>query len=213
MIVIPTRGRLESLKRTIASIPTASGIPIVVVCDGDPKTHEAMLKLEKEDRRIVPVLLPEQMGAVYARNRALNTYAQLGHWVVCATDDVEFRPRSIELARAALFDHWADGDGVVGFVQEPNAFHPTGVVCVGLEWLDRYPGRWMYNPAYFHFACQEIHWYATRLDRFFQCPGAIVKHDTTHRDATYIEARYHMKIDKAVRNRRHDAGLVWGIWA
>lgn len=205
-VIIPTRNRRDKLQATLDSIP--NDVSVHVVCDGDEETYK---RLKKQGVRCSWHV--DRLGSVACRNYALSLGESLHY--VCATDDITFRPDAIEAAYKTFQGSFPDGDGVVGFVQEPYGFHPTGVVLVDHEWLARYPSNMMYMPAYGHFSAQEIHWLADKLGKFVQCKDAVVEHrhpghEPGQMDTTHKEARVLQEYDRELRRLRQKHGLIWG---
>jgi hypothetical protein len=103
--------------------------------------------------------------------------------VLYAVDDIEFQDDAIDNAMKEFNDRFKDDDGVIGFTQiGVRDFHPSGVGLVGKKFLDRYPGRKLFNPMYYHFACQEIH-----------------------------DARIRRTEDLNLKDRRQREGKIWGL--
>ncbi len=220
-LVIPTRNRLAKLKRTLGTIPRPEVIPwlhVHIVADGDPETATAM-EGYRENLRVT--LLPSHSGSVAARNSVI---PQCEDGVLYGVDDIDFLPGCIEAALEAFNAHFPDDDGVVGICQvDHKNWHPTGVALVGKKFLDRYPGRRLFNPEYWHFAAQEVGWLADKLGRFYQCPEAQIRHyhpdfgrsgkvDPTLAswDSTHKEARRRGEQDRAILGERINKGLIWG---
>lgn len=215
-VVIPTRNRIKKLERTLATIPgTVRGVPVIihVVCDGDKETEDYCIDHERD---LIVYFLPGHNGAVFCRNAVIRGCTGA---VLYAVDDIEFRPGAIGWAWAALNEHFPDGDGVVGFHQEGNKYHPTGVAMVGQKFLKRYPDKNLFNPEYFHFACQEIYWLADKLGKFHTEKKAVLYHwhPATHKnepkadaDTTHAEARIHKKQDMNLIKYRETSGEIWG---
>lgn len=211
-VIIPTRNRLKKLERTLDSIPGRSlfsEIEVIVICDGDPQTFAEIRNNSRVDRL---VFVEVHRGAVYCRNLVT---AQLDNPFIYATDDIVFAPGAIKNAEMMLRDEFPDHDGVIGFVQAGNQFHPAGVALVGEKFLYRYPEKKLFYPEYYHFACQEIHWLADKLGKFRQCQTAIINHfhPATHSeemDHTHIEARKHKAEDMALIKSRQETGSIWG---
>ena len=209
-VVIPTRNRLVKLEKTLESIPQLDYITTHVICDGDKDTFNFL----NDNYSIRTTLINEHMGAVFCRNQILQ---HCNDGILYATDDVIFHTNSIQNAYKTFNDTFPDDDGVVGFVQEPGEFHPVGVALVGQKFLSRYPNKQLFNPGYFHFACQEIFWLCEHLgNHFIQDPLAVLTHkhpckfreemDQTHRDARIRRQEDHKLIkDRQVR------GLIWGM--
>jgi glycosyltransferase involved in cell wall biosynthesis len=214
-LIIPTRNRLQKLMRTLASIPQAgAGVPLhlIVVCDGDERTAFALLNNGHALHRVVCV--EKHSGAVFCRNLVT---AKAKDAVLYATDDIEFEPFAIDRAVEAMRRRFPDDDGIVGFNQvNHEKFSPAGVALVGSRFLARYPGKKLFFPGYFHFACQEIARAGRLLGRLYLCPDArlVHHHPSLFRaevDNTHVEARRFRRADRKLSNAREAAGLTWGV--
>ena len=213
-IVIATRNRYEKLKRTLKSIPDKPYIRVGIAIDGEINTLNKFIEEAEiiQNMKIGFLYTEDHRGAVFCRNEAIQ-YCEDG--ILYATDDITFEPNSIENAFNAFNRYFPDDDGVIGFVQIPDNFHPTGVALVGQKFLQRYPSKQLFNPEYNHFACQEIYWLASMLKRFHQEPTAIIRHYhpaffREEMDETHREARIHREKDHALMKERQDKGLIWG---
>ena len=212
-IVIATRNRYKKLMRVIRSIPEKEFISTWIIFDGDVKNFNKMCNAKWGNREIITDLSFKQRGAVKSRNDIISFYSEDG--ILYATDDMTFEPDAIENAINAFNSHFPDDDGVVGFVQIPDNFHPTGVALVGQKFLQRYPSKQLFNPEYFHFACQEVYWLASKLGKFHQEPTAVIRHYhpaffRDEMDKTHIEARKYREKDHALMRERQAKGLIWG---
>ena len=214
-LIVPTRNRREKLVRMLNSVPAeANGAPVevVIVCDGDRETERFLLSLGNPAFRVV--LVAEHRGAVYCRNLA--TSVSRGA-VLYATDDIEFEKGAIDRAARELAERFPDEDGVIGFAQSGNGkYSHAGVALVGRAFVARYPGRQLFYPGYFHFACQEVLRAAETLGRFYFCEAARLVHfhpsfNAGHKDRTHVEARVRRGRDKTLSFSREAAGLTWGI--
>jgi len=212
-VIVPTRNRAEKLERMLKSVPeTAAGkkINITIICDGDFRTA-AKYAADKSISDVV--FLPKRIGSVAARNLIT---PQTKDAVLMATDDIEFYPGSIGAAIRAFEVRFPDDDGVVGFTQvNHKSFSGAGVCLVGQKFLQRYPGKQLYFPGYFHFACQEIERLATSLGKMHIEPEAKLFHfhpstGDGKRDRTHDEARRHKAKDQQLSKARREAGLTWG---
>jgi glycosyltransferase involved in cell wall biosynthesis len=211
-IVIPTRNRLEKLKRTLSSIPGniyGMVLNIHIVCDGDRKTYE-WLKLKRRRNNIV--FIPGHNGSVYCRNHIIPGCPD---GVLCATDDIIFKEGAILKAWRSFNQMFKDEDGVIGFHQEGNNYHPAGVTLVGKKFLERYPEKKLFFPEYFHFCCQEVYWLASKYNKFYLEKDAIIYHyhPANHKDEmdqTHADARLYKQRDMKLINERQRKGLIWG---
>lgn len=216
-VLLPSRGRIVKLQACLNSIPgQAWGVPIFprVIVDGDIETYEAF----RYHPQLIVRYYEGHNGSVALRNAEAMSCEDAIIWAV---DDMEFRPGAIEAAVRAMLDRFPDGDGVVGFVQEGNQFHPTGVGLMGHRFLCRYRNQQPFFPGYFLFACQEIHWLCERIregegrEAFYQEPRAVVIHNhpcnhPENVDQTHHDGRIHKRDDMALMKARKIAGLVWG---
>ncbi len=217
-ILIPTRGRVDKLRKLLDSIPgQAFGVPVYarILIDGDPKTHEALV----DERYHIVRYFEGHHGSVALRNAEAQRCEDAILWAV---DDMEFRPGAIDNAVMAMLERFPDGDGVVGFVQEgQKLFHPTGVGLMGHKFLERYPGWQPFFPGYWLFAAQEIHWLCmeikqvTGIDAFYQEPQAVIYHNhpCNHPEAmdqTHKDGRIHKGHDVELRKARMASGEIWG---
>lgn len=213
-LVVATRNRLNKLKRMIESVPDLDYLRINIISDADKITTKYYLNdglIESERFKLFH--MSNQSGAVICRNYV---FSKCEDGVLYATDDMTFDDGSIQVALKTFNGVFNDDDGVVGFVQIPKQFHPTGVALVGKKFLDRYPRKQLFNPGYFHFACQEIHWLAKKLGLFYQEKEAGIHHAhpaffKDQMDRTHQEARIHRKRDHDLIAERQRKGLIWGM--
>lgn len=213
-ILIPTRNRIEKLKKTLASIPGLDYIDTVVVCDYDEITYEFIRSNYSHIRVVKPLNQSRNYGSVFCKN----LYAsRVLDGLLYATDDIIFQENAIQNAFKCFNKCFPYDDGVVGFVQTGNIFHPTGVGLVGQRFLRRYPNKQLFFPGYFHFACQEIHDLCLKLGgKFIQDCGAVVfhKHPCNFReemDQTHKDARIKKREDHVLIKDRKAKGLIWGF--
>lgn len=210
-IVIATRNRVDKLRTTLKSIPyNLPGVDILVGVDGDTVT-KPMVK--KEFPHVAVQTFEDHMGSVSVRNRVISEWCTRSS-VLYFVDDAEFLPGSLEKAIEDFSAQFPDTDGVVGLTLQGHSFHPTAMAIIGNKFLDRYPHRMPFFPGYWHFACQEVHWLAMKLNKFYLSPAKVIHHhaafDKKLVDQTHNEARSHMQYDKDVRTHRKSAGCIWG---
>lgn len=214
-LLCATRGRPEKLGRMLASVPVnVPWLRVLIVHDGDvgsePPVGEPALRF---GATLEEIWTGRHVGAVAARNLGIAAIPP-DRDVLYATDDVEFLSGAFERAGRMLAGRFPDGDGVVG-LEQASAHHPAGVALVGARFLDRYPGRRLFNPDYWHFACQEVGRLAESLGRFAVAYGPLVIHhhpgcEHNEMDQTHVEARVRREADLALSARRQHDGDVWG---
>jgi len=216
-IVIPTRGRCESLLRTLDNIPREDYIDIQIACDGDQNTYDHVLERQKTDPVITRVeLLPGHNGSVFCRNYLIK---DVSDGLLYATDDILFEKGAIQRAFEFFNQEFLDDDGVVGFNENLPKYSKTAAGLVGQQFLLRYPDKKLFCPRYFHFACQEIerlvdvvesqkHVFATRDD--LRLDHAHPSIDRKYLDQTHKDARKYAKEDRNLSRERRAEGIIWG---
>lgn len=214
-ILIPTRNRIAKLKKTLESIPDLSYIDTLVICDNDEATHTYIRNLcnSRIDSLCILAAIGEFSGSVECKNWCT---PDVKDGLLYGTDDIIFQENAIQNAFECFNKNFPDDDGVVGFIQEGNAFHPTGVGLVGQKFLQRYPNKKLLFPGYFHFACQEIYDLCNKIGgKFVQAKGATVlhKHPCNYKeemDQTHQDARIKKREDHDLIKERKAKGLIWG---
>lgn len=202
-ILIPTRNRLDSLRRTLASIPEDLRVNVSIVCDGDRTTFDA---LGRGDHWEKIALMDQHAGSVACRNWLAPAVAD---GLLYATDDIEFDGAALLDVFDQFNARFPDDDGVIGLRQNRD-HHETGVALMGAAFLDRYPARQPFYPGYWHFSAQEVLWLARSVGRYEPSDRVVVNHAQTMFDATGKEARAHKARDMAMIRRRKEDGLIWG---
>lgn len=210
-IVIATRNRVDKLRNTLKSIPYLPGLDTIVAVDGEGRTGPVV---RNEFPHIKLVEYAEHLGSVTVRNRTIEVHCERSN-VLYFVDDAVFLPGAVERALEDFEQFFPDTDGVLGLSQTGDqSFHPTGVAIIGNAFLDRYKNRNPFFPGYWHFACQEIHWLAEKLDKFKLSEAAITHfHPSFDRklvDKTHVEARQRAQYDRDVRRERESKGHIWG---
>ena len=218
-VIIPTRNRLEKLKRCLFSIPRRSGsvqIRTVVICDGDPNTAEYLTRTETCDRVISNL---EHRGSVYCRNLATQACEDA---LIYAVDDMWFLPDAFLFAIEAMRSHFPDEDGVIGFAREdrdhskivPKSGMYAGVALVGQKFLRRFPNRKLFYPGYFFFAAQELTNFAYTVGKIEMAPEARIFHHAPRKggglDQTHYDSRLKRHEDRDARHIRREKKVMWG---
>ena len=213
-IVVPTRNRYKKLMRFYKSVPSASYLDIIFAVDADNVTIRRLTSGSPYRRDpVYGVIIGERhLGSVAMRNLA----SPMAHdGLLCATDDITFRPDTFPNILTLFNEKFPDDDGVLG-LQQGGKHHPSGVCLMGQKFLERYPKKHPYCPEYYHFACQEILWLAAKLDKWASTEKVYVDHhnpkaDPSAMDQTHKDARKYRKRDEMIKKERRAKGLVWGL--
>lgn len=224
-IIIPTRNRLEKLLRMLKSIPEREDLFVHIAFDGDVANFRKLIDIDLNSgfeqskewtKEHLWFYCFSQRGSVACRNSISQKCEDA---ILYSTDDIRFEEGSIESAIASMKREFPDDDGVVGFYQHNapnNNFCWTGVALVGQKFLLRYPYRRIGCPEYYHFSTREVEYLAKPLEKLFCDKNAKIFHyhpdfykeemDQTHKDARIYKAK-----DMALKERRKENGLIWGM--
>jgi len=210
-VLIATRNRLEKLINTLESIPQIDWLDIVVVFDGDKENYDAMSDYRSDMKCY---LVEKHSGSVYCRNYGISKIEENRN-ILYATDDITFPKRAFDKYLEEFNEAFPDDDGVMGIAQN-NPHSPTGVALVGKKFIDRYPGRQLFDPKFYHFAAQEVHRLALKLDKFAYSESAATTHYSPNRnkkymDQTHSDARKRKKEDFALMKKKEQEGSIWGL--
>lgn len=212
-IAVPTRNRLEKLKRMLNTVPKEVGdikISVIIICDGDPVTAVEMIK----DDRIERVIFERtHSGSVFCRNLITQVVEDA---LIYGVDDIEFLNNSIGIAIKAMRKRFPDDDGVIGFNYIGQSQSPTATSLVGQRFLRRYPNRKLFYQGYFHFSCQEIERAAKKFGKFYFEEKAEIHHYhpgkfANENDKTHNEARKYRKADGELSILRNNTKTIWGV--
>lgn len=209
-VIIPTRNRLEMLKRTLESIPQEDFISTIVVCDGDEDTFQYLI--DNSVKNIMPVLMHKHQGTVFCRNIFTSTVED---GVICAMDSVIFNSDSIQRAFNIFNQNFLDDDGVYCFNFEGRG-SCTALSLVGQKFLQRYDGKKLYYPPFFHFACQEISALCAHLEKeekkkFIVDDNKFTVVKKVMYDKTYNDARKYRQEDHKFIEIRRKENDIWGF--
>jgi len=209
-IIIPTRGRYEKLMRCLDCIPIVDYVQIIIVCDNDKMTY-ANLKHSRLFDHLILILIGEHKGSVYCRNQAME---EVKDGIVAICDDMDFRPGMVKEVFDEYNFYFPNDDGVLG-LRHNYDHHPSGTAIVGKEFLKYYPDKQLFYPRYYQFAAQEIHWLASKLNKFQMSKNIIINHhhpcfEKDEMDITHTEARKFKKEDMSLIAKRQKLGLIWG---
>lgn len=215
-IILATRNRLRKLTKMLKSIENAISfsdeIKVHIGFDSDVNNYLKIRERKYAGVILDCVLFPDHVGSVAIKNKLMKRTKES---VIYATDDIVFKRNAIRNAVAMLNrEHW-DTDAVIGFIQTGNEFHETGVALVGKKFIERYTDKQIFNPEYYHFACQEIYWLSQYVGKFKQCKDAEIHHyhPDTHKnseDRTHHEARLKKDEDLSLMRKRLKSREIWG---
>lgn len=203
--IISTYDRLESLKVCIKSILECDykDVSILVMVDGNKKILDAV-KAEP----VTTFFNPERKDYVISMNTLL-THSE-GDAVLYGSDDLKFTTDCISKAVVALQKHFPDGDGLIG-LNSYEATPPSAFGLMGKKFIDRFPGRQVFCPDYFHYAGDtELGEFAQKIGRFYFAEGAILKHTKRLSDSTIKLAQSVKWRDESTKIRRRTRHLCWG---
>lgn len=234
LIGIATYKRLDKLKRLLESLKsqTYQKFTITVVCDNnDYETHDRIINEKWFDlARINTRTQNTHKFVIGAWNFVVKENIPRNDWdgFIGLCDDVELKEDALQKAVDFHKDRYADGDGVIGFNQECPG-HPEytfkwfGQTLIGRKFIERYKdvNYQICCPYYIHlYQDEELHQYASSLDKFYPCKQAILYHyhpgfikeelDETHKLSRTQQIR---KQDLETFTRRQKEGKIWGwIW-
>ena len=97
-ILIPTRNRLEKLKKTLASIPNLSYVDVIVICDNDEVTWQYINKYYFSGIQVRILFTdswkhPTFSGSVKCKNSFME---EVKDGLLYATDDIIFQEGAIQ---------------------------------------------------------------------------------------------------------------------
>lgn len=207
-IAIPTRNRLGKLAECLRVIPREPWVRVVVGCDGDFRTAQALTNAEGDFPHIL-VISPEHIGSMALCN-LMSPLAEDG--LLCLCDDMFILPGALEAAIERFNAVFPDDDGVLGIHQTGiSSYAPTGVCLMGKKFLDRYPGKQVFNTAYGHFGDVEIFELANKLGKYKFGGQEVAVYHHHEEDQTHHDGRKHKVHDAKLRQERRDAGQIWGL--
>lgn len=217
-LICATRNRNEKLQRmlqTISLVPEVTSI--YLGWDGDKtglddfkKSAELFLGSSFDTNFCFIRNYEPHAGSVKVRNHLIATAMQDGaDSILNAVDDIEWFPGPLRKAIKLLAPN-----NVIGLAQEED-HHPSGITLVGKLFLENYSGYQLFNPAYYHFAAQEVMWLAQKKGVFYYFDEPCLKHyhpafykDQT--DQTHQDARKFRSEDLQLIEARKRQGLIWG---
>jgi len=231
-ILIPTFQRKEKLQKCLESIQkqTYKDFDVHIYCDNNDEETAKFIA----DKFVYPVLSESIIKEVVVNNKqefapgswnkAFKQYHDKYDGFLWLVDDAELYPNALEEAVKCMQSNYPDLDGVVGLHQvchgHPNyTFKYFGQVLIGSKFVERYKevDYKVCCPAYyFLYQDEELYNHAKALDKFKECPSAILNHnhpaftkdfDDTHYLSRNNEIRKH---DLYTYNLRKEQNLIWG---
>lgn len=240
LIGIATFKRIEKLKRLLRSLEKQTynnPFLIHIVCDNnDWETFTYLTSIKEEYKGFLSFEINDKHEFVIgAWNKTIQRYSShheldtgLHSWdgFIGLVDDVELRPNAIEEIVKCHKNNFPDTDGVCGFAQEcygnkKYTFKWFGQTLMGKKFIERYKevNYQICCPDFFHFVQDEEMWeYANSLNKFINCPEAILNHDhpafTGNIDETHniirkgsLSPKNH---DFEMQKQRKLKGYLWG---
>jgi glycosyltransferase involved in cell wall biosynthesis len=183
-VVIPTLTRIESLHQTLKSLLAGEHIEFnaIVVVDGDVDYYH---RIEGwASNKVIILHNKERIGWGKSINLVCNITDYDAYF--SASDDLQFFPDTLAEAVAAMERKFPDLDGVIGINQNLQKFCPAAMNLTGRKFINRFPGRKLYNPIYDHFCVDSELWrYAEHQGKFHFCKRSKIIHrrynDSCHR--------------------------------
>lgn len=220
-VVIPTYGRPEKLRRTLASVHSA-----LMVCRDRVTVHvfysvEAEYQAAKEELNFSWLshwMLPEGMD--FRAPAFWNHYLRTMHAdaLVYLTDDILLDQYCLLIALETIKK--MEFDGVVGFHIENHIEEKQPCLAafgvVGRKFAERFPDRGAFCPDYYSlFADVELQAFAESVKRFtFHEACRLVHHHPSYEpgamDATHVHTRRRVHKETDIYMQRKERGLVWG---
>ena len=199
-VVIPTLDRLQSLRETIISLAQKNcehkDFEIFVVVDGNRNLYEAMKSSEIVMGNANLLFNETRIGWGKSINHIMSISDYDAYF--SASDDLQFFPDTLAEAVAAMERKFPDLDGVIGINQNLQKFCPAAFNLTGRKFINRFPGRKLYNPAYQHFCVDSELWhYAMHQGKFHFCKKAKVIH-RRYNDPCHALARKTLQSDRHI---------------
>ena len=217
-IVIPSKGRLEKLEKTVNSIfYSARNIPIkLTICFS---IHEELEKFNIIIGNIPNVSL--ELIYNYRVPEFWNTYLNKtdANALCYLNDDVLLLEDTIEVALAEFERVFPNNDGVMGLRQvniPPKQAVEGAFGIIGKKYTERFPDGQVWCPDYNRFYADfELWQYARKIGKFYFSTISRIEHlhpctNPKHKDATHDAVRVYLPQDKQTFALRQARGLLWG---
>lgn len=223
-VVIPSYNRKEKLARCIDSIlkQTYKNINIHVMHDNNDYVSHQFIA-DRYGELVKQSVMFKRSYVIGCWNSFTANFSFKDAMMWCV-DDVVLKPDCVEQAVKCMETHFPDTDGVVG-INQVCPGHPEytfkwyGQILLGAKFIERYKevGYKICSPFFTHFfQDQELHQFATSLNKFINCETAVLEHYhpgfiRSELDHTHSLVRGGlMKQDKEIFDRRQKQGKVWG---
>ncbi len=217
-IVIPTKGRITKLEKTVNSIfHSASNIPISLVI---------YFSLQQELDYV-----KEKLGNI--SNVSLEivyNYRVPEFWNSCLhktdadalcylNDDILLLEDTLEIAMKEFEKTFPNYDGVLGLrqINLPKEQKVEGAFgIIGKKYTERFPDGQVFCPDYDRFYCDHELWkFANSINKFYFCSTARIEHlylDSINEpsDKTHKEGRKYWEVDNITYEKRKTLNYLWG---
>ena len=204
-IIIPTCGRLESLKQTIKSIKESDYKKVFIFIVADGFIDEIK---EFSDTQTTIIHNPERRDWVFSMNKALKLID--GDYFIYAADDIYFQVDCISKAVEAMERIFPSGDALVSLKQRHKR-SGGAFGLMGRKFVNRFPDKAAFCPDYIHFgADKELRLFAERVKLYHLCFAAIVDHNRALRDRTYELGMEVKERDMRIKTIKRKRDLFWG---
>ena len=143
-IIIPTKDRLEKIKRCLVNLKEIDypSVEIVVICDGDPTTYEELKKIVDPT---VKLYLTEHQELVKATRYGIEHCES--EFIVYYNDDMMMDKDCLSIGIREYKERFNGGEGLIGFDDGINKF----IGAVGLTTKKTIKKFDAWNPIYIHF--------------------------------------------------------------
>jgi hypothetical protein len=166
---------------------------VFVVVDGNKEYFNRLMKTEYE---AMPHLIFNEARLGWGKSINLVCHITDYDAYFSASDDLQFFPDTLAEAAAAMERKFPDLDGVIGINQDLRKFCPAAMNLTGRKFINRFPGRQLYNPIYGHFCVDSELWhYAVHQEKFHFCKRSKIIH-RRYNDPCHALARKTLTADR-----------------
>lgn len=210
-VVIPTLDRFGLIRKTINSIAAGKykKFSITIIVDDNREPYFKRLKnyyCEKPNLKIDIKLNRRRLGWPNSLNRVFKETDS--DFYFYASDDLMFKPNTIERAMLDMNRFFPGGDGVIGITQQLGKFCPAAFGLIGRRFVNRFPERSVFYPRYVHFCGDSELWrYSRKIKRFHLSKAAV--HHMRPFDSCKKLAQTTLSRDRKIWFPRRDSGQFW----